>query len=582
MNSCGPWKPTGMNIINKGFLKLALLPAGIYSRMGVNLDQLRSILHVKLIMDDRRPNSIQQSRRQKNAKPISTATLGTMLLSALMGFLYLFSFIIGQDIVTHLSFYFSFFFFMLSATLISDFTSVLIDIRDNTIILPKPVNDSTVIVARLLHIFIHICKIVVPMSLPGLVMMFVEYGPGGGLLFFLLVFFVTLFSIFFINAVYILILRITTPEKFQSIISYIQIIFAIVIYASYQVLPRMINHFNLEQFDIAKQKGIELFPIYWFALAWKVLYSWQGSMMQVVLAIAGIFLPFVSLYLVIRYLAPTFNNKLAMINTSGASPSAKPATARTIKSRGSYSRFLGHLLTRGNAERMGFLFTWKMTARSRDFKMKVYPSAGYLLVYVVIMFLNNRELTLDDLGQEGQAGKILVISSLYFTSLLLTMALGQIIYSEKYKASWIYYTSPLHKPGTVILGAAKAAIFRFYIPLVIFILAAGIVLVGPRVIPNIILGLFNVLLIATVMVYVGYKRFPFSQHQNTDHKMGSFFRGLMVLFISGLIALGHFLIYEFTAAVILCALLSILATWLMMGSVRNISWEAIRSSYRDE
>ena len=53
-----------MNIINKGFLKLALLPAGIYSRMGVNLDQLRSILHVKLTMDDRRPNSIQQTRRQ--------------------------------------------------------------------------------------------------------------------------------------------------------------------------------------------------------------------------------------------------------------------------------------------------------------------------------------------------------------------------------------------------------------------------------------------------------------------------------------------------------------------------------------
>ena len=77
---------------------------------------------------------------------------------------------------------------MLSATLISDFTSVLIDIRDNAIILPKPVNDSTVIVARLLHIFIHICKIVVPMSLPGLVMMIVEYGPGGGLLFFLMVF----------------------------------------------------------------------------------------------------------------------------------------------------------------------------------------------------------------------------------------------------------------------------------------------------------------------------------------------------------------------------------------------------------
>src|SRR4051794_440448 len=107
-----------MNIINKSFLKLALLPAGLYESMGVNLSQLRAILHTKLTMDDRRLNPMQQARRKKNAKPVSMATLGTMFLSALMGLIYLVSFMIGADIVTHLTFYFSFFFFMLSATLI--------------------------------------------------------------------------------------------------------------------------------------------------------------------------------------------------------------------------------------------------------------------------------------------------------------------------------------------------------------------------------------------------------------------------------------------------------------------------------
>ena len=254
-----------MNIINKTFLKIALLPSGIYKRMNVNLPQLRSILHVKLLMDDRRRGVLQQTSTRKKEKPVTLATLGTMLLSALLGLVYLLAFMIGNDIVTHLSFYFSLFFFMLSATLISDFTSVLIDIRDNYIILPKPVNDRTVILARLLHIFIHICRIVIPMSIPGLIKIYMDYGIVGAILLIIVVLLLTLFSIFFINAIYILILRITTPQKFQNIISYIQIVFAILIYASYQVLPRMISDLNLRNFDISQKTGIEFFPMYWFA-----------------------------------------------------------------------------------------------------------------------------------------------------------------------------------------------------------------------------------------------------------------------------------------------------------------------------
>ena len=51
----------------------------------------------------------------------------------------------------------------------------------------------------------------------------------------------TLFAIFFINAVYILILKITSPEKFKTIINYVQVGFAVVMFASYQILPRMMD-----------------------------------------------------------------------------------------------------------------------------------------------------------------------------------------------------------------------------------------------------------------------------------------------------------------------------------------------------
>ena len=158
-----------MHIINQSFLKLALLPAGLYARMGVDTAQLKTILTTKLILDDRRPRPIAQTRSSGEKKPVSMATLGTMLMSAVMGAFFLFCFFIGEDRVTQLTFYFTFFFVLLSLTLITDFTSVLIDVRDNFILLPKPVNDKTLVVARLLHIFIHLCKIVLPMGLPGVI-----------------------------------------------------------------------------------------------------------------------------------------------------------------------------------------------------------------------------------------------------------------------------------------------------------------------------------------------------------------------------------------------------------------------------
>jgi hypothetical protein len=127
---------------------------------------------------------------------------------------------------------------LLSLTLITDFTSVLIDVRDNFILLPKPVNDKTIVVARLLHIFIHLCKIVLPMGLPGFGYMVYTQGLYGGLLFLVLILLLTAFAIFFINAVYIAILKFTTPQRFQSIITYVQIAFAIAVYGSYQLFPR--------------------------------------------------------------------------------------------------------------------------------------------------------------------------------------------------------------------------------------------------------------------------------------------------------------------------------------------------------
>jgi ABC-2 type transport system permease protein len=100
-------------------------------------------------------------------------------------------------------------------------------------------------------------------------------------------------------------------------------------------------------------------------------------------------LPVVSIWAVIRFFAPSFNRKLAMI--SGSDVSSVETTKKKKQPRSSYAAVLARLFTKRGTEQMSFLFTWKITARSRDFRMKVYPAIGYLFVYVIVFIVQTRD-----------------------------------------------------------------------------------------------------------------------------------------------------------------------------------------------
>jgi hypothetical protein len=574
-----------MNFVNQALLKLVLLPKRLYISSGINTAQLQSILTAKLLMDDRRPAPLTQNqRRQKVKKDVKLATLTTMFVSTVMGCLFLLSFSLKTIVTARLTFYFSYFIFMLASTLISDFTSVLIDVRDNYIILPKPVSDRTMLMARLLHIFIHMCKLVLPMLLPGIIYMGIYYGIEGCLLLFVSGMLAVLFTIFLINAVYIFILRITTPEKFKTIISYIQIGFAVVVYASFQLLPRVVGEVENFDFHFSNSNWLILLPPYWFAAGWSVLYNLQGTILEYCAAACALLLPFVSLWIVIRFLAPSFNRKLSLISNTGSDAPVITPSANTTKknNRTTFSTAVANLFTKPGAERMGFLFTWYMMARSRDFKMKIYPAIGYLFVYIAFVFFSSKTLSLHDLQEQTQTGRIIVVVALYFGSFLLSMAVAQLCYSEKYKAAWLYFITPVAVPGNIINGAVKAAITKFYFPFILVLTIPGLVFIGISFIPNLLLAMVNQLFICYFTVYMGYKELPFSRSQSLEVKTGSFMRNLFRMIIPLTIGIFHYFIYTSWPLLIIALLIAWAALWMITGSVKKLSWAEVKTTYTED
>ncbi len=568
-----------MNVINKFLLGIVLFPQSLYKRLGVNVLHLRSILTTKLMMDDRRPNTFQQVQRKKSEKPVASATLGTIALSAIMGLFFLVSFSMGRNYVTHLTVYFSIYIVLLSSTLISDFTSVLIDVRDNYIILPKPVNDQTVVAARLLHILIHVSKLVVPMTLPGIVFMVINTSVWGTVLFSVLIGLSTLFTIFLINALYILILRLTTPEKFQSVISYFQIFITIFIYGGYQLGLRAMDNLTVQGYDLSTSKYMWIAPPYWFAGAWQCLSTLNLQTQWIIATALSFITPFVSIWIVIKYFAPSFNQKLSQIAGSNPEAVSVQKGKKTVSTTSVYAGALARLFTKRGTEKMGFLFCWKMTSRSKDFKMKVYPGVGYLLVYIVIMFVTSKKLSLESLRHNASQGKIVLLSIIYFSSFILIIAISQIAYSEKFKAAWIYFTTPVQSPGYLIGGALKAGMLKFYIPIIAVIAAPAIYLMGPAVIPNLVLGLFNQLLICSLIAYVSAKYLPFSANQTIADKSGALIRGIFTLAIPSTIGLVHYFLFNFIWVICILSVLSILATWLVMDAIARTSWASVKSTY---
>lgn len=570
-----------MNIINNILFRFVFLAAPLYRRLGVDLHQLESIVGTKLVMDDRRPNIFQQMRTRQSDKPVQRATLVTMFVSVILGLSYLLAFYIGADTVSQLTLYFAMFLLMLATSLIADFTAVLIDVRDNYILLPKPVNDRTVVVARLLHIFIHICKLVIPMALPGFGYMVIHHNLYGGLVFLLMVLLATIFCVFLINAVYILILQITTPARFQSVISYIQIIFAVASYASYQLVPKIVGRFKGAVIDLSSNPLILLSPSYWFAGGWKVLTQFAGTGSEIAALVCVFVLPLASIWVVIRYLAPAFNQKLSLLSSSEQAVATGPAPVQHKATVPVYLQRLAGWLTGKGAERAGFFFTWKMTARSRDFKLRVYPAVGYVLVLIVMLFFSNKTTTLDDIRQQTISGRYVIITAIYFACLLLLVALNQLPFSDKYKASWIFYVTPVEKPGILLCGGVKAVILKFFIPLACIISLPLVWLAGLSIVPNLLLGLSNELLAASLIVYLGSKKLPFSQTQQMQDKTGAFIRTLFLFMLIFIIGALHYLVYAITPVVYVLAALSLTATWYILGSIKSIGWPALSQQYRE-
>lgn len=562
--------------MNRLLLYLIMLPSGLWQRLGADPQQLRAILNVKLILDDRRPLTMGRQQKKKNQR---FHTVWSMIISFATGFFYILFLFQVSDEFSALWCYFTTFILFLTFLLITDFSTALIDTRDKLILLSQPVNDRTIFLARTLHIYIYLFRVVLPMSLPGWVAIGLMYGWKAAVWFPVPVLALLFTTLFLVLGVYLLILRFATASKFREVLSYFQIAFSVIIFGAFYLMPKaadtdVVRNFNINKFNLGP-----LTPSYWFAstFSWLAPIGHAKSWIPLI-GILTILAPMVLLWVTLRFLAPRFN---AILSELDFGPQEAPLQGKASQPNQKSKRTerLAVLLNRRSEAQAGFVLTWIQTARSRSFKMKVYPLFAYVPIYFVYLIFEQQKPFAQVWTDLPDTSRHLFL--LYMCSIVMLSAFSYLSVSEQYKAAWVYWAMPIQEPGALMAGAFKVIWLKFFLPFFGVISVFVLYVWGAAAISDVCLALVNVTLFGAAVARLMHRRFPFSELDASMKTGGRFFKNMAGLSVPFLLGAFHYIAIDLLWLKMLFMLLSLGMFYLVWDSYSHTSWAVINKNDKE-
>lgn len=479
------------------FLRFLDLFKGLFERMGIDYPIMRKILQVKLLLDGRRTSTVLNNANKKDKEENNNFIKG-LGMYLLLGLVLIPFILIGDNFLYQMNIIFGIMMFMLMTSLISDFSSVLLDVRDKEIILSKPVNSRTLNMAKILHIFIYIFLITMAIAGPSLIAALIKRGFLFFIIYLLEIILMDLFVIILTAMLYIVILRFYDGEKLKDIINYVQIGLTITISIGYQFVARMFQFIDLDNIKYVHSWWKYFMPTIWFSAPFEILINRNSESYLVVYSILMIVIPISSLILYIK-LIPSFENSLQKLNS--ASGKAKNKSGLTIA--------MAKIFCKTKEERSFYRFSTNMIRNERDFKLRVYPQLALAVIFPFIFMI--------PAIQDGGFSEIANGNSyfaMYFSSLMVASVVPFMVFSINYKAAWIYNVAPISKTKDIYKGSLKALFVNLITP--VFIIVAGVFLLvfKRRIILDVIIVYFNIMLFTKIIFNLMEKSLPFSEAFN--------------------------------------------------------------------
>jgi hypothetical protein len=551
--------------MNKIILGLVRIFNPLWKSMGADLKHLHAILKAKLLIDSRRKSGLFTGLQTYSDSYVQYIA---MALIALFGLLMLMPMLSFQHIPTGLTIYFGVWMVFLSMTVVMDFSDVLVDPKDGYTLLPTPVNDVTLSISRILRIIIYLSKQALAFIFPALVYWFINDKLG--LLVFMLQALMTLvLTVSLVTLIYLAIIKYVSSAKVKNMINNMQIVFIVVILTAYYLLPKLIDLSELENSYVYATWYSYLAPPAWIAAIWDMLINQEYNTQifgHVVLSIVG---TLGALVFISKYLSQDFGQHMFSANL--AIEENKPI--KNVKSKGILN-IVASFFSKDMKENAAFMFCYRYLSRDRKFKLKTYPILAYVPIMIGTGFLGG-EGSFMERYEEIQAGNYYVFA-VYIIAFLGYTALSHALYSEMPSQTWIFRSTPIAHPKTLLYALYKVVFVKFILPAWIILFAVSVGIWGMQVIDDFLFGGLVLLFLNVLWLKVNFKSPPFSKPWS-DLQNGSNFLSMFLLWIliASIVGIHYHFLADTLAYLLVAALILVAASYFIWRSFDDLTWDKV-------
>lgn len=460
--------------------------------------------------------------------------------------------------------------FMIMTTMISDFSSVLLDIDDKNILLPRPIDAKTLSAAKLIHIVVYLFSITLAITAGALIIGLFRYG----FLFFLVLLFEIIlicgFVILFTSLFYYVILTVFSGEKLKDIINYFQIILTIFMTIMYQFIGRIFNFTDLN-ISIPLHWWHILLPSAWFSAPFSIFIEHDYNSHYVLLSVVGVIVPIIAITLYVIVVAPRFERNLQKLNSD--------SSKRTTMEKASLRRTVSDIICHNPVEKAFFRFTLQMLDNERKLKLRIYPNMALAVIFPFIFLLSlfgGMESFSDTYAEISQGRYYLY---LYISVALLAAMFQLISLSQNYKGAWIYKVLPVDNPAVVLRGALKGFLYKYIVPIFLLISLLFISIFGLKILPDLALIFLNMLILMLAIFHFSKKELPFYKEFQYAQNGSSTAIIFLMFALCGVTAGIHFLALKFSPfGLALNIGMSLIIVILLWHFSFNISWKDIEDT----
>ncbi|OZB93480.1 hypothetical protein [Paenibacillus sp. XY044] len=517
----------------------------LFERAGIDYVQMRRILQVKLTMDGRRaPTLIGRTSRSADPDELSNQFIKSLWIYAVMGVVMIPLVIMGHNLIFQMSLVFGILMFMITTSLIADFSSVLLDVRDQTVLGSKPVNVKTINMAKTIHIMIYLFFITGSITAAPLAAALFRHGILFFLVFVLEIGLMDLLIVAITAWLYWLVLRFFDGEKLKDIINYVQIGLTMVMAVGYQLIARMFNLVDLRIAYEAHWWHVFLFPV-WFAAPFEWLFGRHTGGSLIAFSLLSVLLPLLAVR-IYTWMMPSFEANLQKLSAQ---------TARKKGGNGRWSDVLGRWICRSREEQVFFRFALGMIRKERDYKLKVYPSLGLSFIFPFIFMFNafNSGRGWEDI-RSGNS-----YFFLYFCALMIPSVVMMLRYTSTPKGAWIFDTVPLRDHTPVYKGTLKACIVQLILPIYVVESIVFTVIFGARILPDLLVILVMILMYTVISFRLMGVGMPFTEPAQAGTQSGQAGLMLLLFLILGVMAGLHFAFRSSTYGVYVLLAVAVIA-----------------------